>query len=110
MDSEAEAESGPIPGRRDRDRGRAFDEEAPAPAPKERERSPEPPKEVPDAGRKAPAPTPPEGHKDIPTASRSSKPGRVKNPFHPDQELDVSGLPSGSLAKDPESGRVFRVP
>ena len=69
------------------------------------------------------APPPPEtkgagdapdaGKKDgggIPTASRTNKPGRVKLPFAPFHELDVSGLPSGSLAKDPSTGQVFRVP
>jgi hypothetical protein len=34
----------------------------------------------------------------------------VKSPFPPYGELDVTGLASGSLAKDPVSGKVFRVP
>jgi hypothetical protein len=48
--------------------------------------------------------------KDIPTATKGSKPGRVKLPFPPYNELDVSGMPSGSLAKDPSTGKVFRLP
>jgi hypothetical protein len=46
----------------------------------------------------------------VPMASRGSKPGRVKIPFPPYNELDVSGLSSGSLAKDPTTGKVFRIP
>lgn len=45
-----------------------------------------------------------------PTATRADKPGRVKSPFAPYNELDVSGMQSGSLAKDPSNGKVFRVP
>jgi hypothetical protein len=48
--------------------------------------------------------------KDIPTATQGSRSGRVKIPFPPYSELDVSGMPSGSLAKDPTSGRIFRIP
>jgi hypothetical protein len=48
--------------------------------------------------------------KNVPVAAKSSKPGRVKLPFPPYSELDVSGMPSGSLAKDPTSGRIFRIP
>ncbi len=47
---------------------------------------------------------------EIPTATRGSKPGRVKIPFPPYSELDVTGLTPGSLAKDPTSGKVFRLP
>lgn len=36
--------------------------------------------------------------------------GRVKSPYPPYNELDVTGLPSGSLATDPTTGKVFRVP
>jgi hypothetical protein len=48
--------------------------------------------------------------KSVPTASKGSKPGRVKVPFPPYNELDVTGMPSGSLAKDPTSGKIFRIP
>ena len=48
--------------------------------------------------------------KDIPVATKGSKPGRVKIPFPPYSELDVTGLLPGSLAKDPTSGKVFRLP
>ena len=36
--------------------------------------------------------------------------GRVRCPFPPYTILDVEGLHSGSLAKDPASGQIFRVP
>lgn len=63
-----------------------------------------PPKELPPA---APSSAP---RKDVPSATRVGKPGRVKSPFAPYAELDVTGLASGSLAKDPGTGQVFRVP
>ena len=44
------------------------------------------------------------------TGTRIDKPGRVKSPYPPYNELDVAGLPSGSLAMDPTTQRVFRVP
>ena len=62
--------------------------------------------EIPDSPKGS---TSPEG-KDIPTASKGSKPGRVKLPFPPYSELDVSGMQSGSLARDPTSGKIFRIP
>jgi hypothetical protein len=48
--------------------------------------------------------------KEVPVATRSGKPGRVKSPFPPYAELDITGLNSGSLAKDPGTGQIFRVP
>jgi hypothetical protein len=47
---------------------------------------------------------------DVPVATKGSKPGRVKLPFPPYNELDVTGLVPGSLAKDPTSGKIFRLP
>lgn len=41
---------------------------------------------------------------------RASKPGRVISPYAPYQELDVTGLSSGSLALDPTTQKVFEVP
>ena len=41
---------------------------------------------------------------------RTSKPGRVTSPYPPYQELDVTGLTSGSLALDPTTQKVFEVP
>lgn len=47
----------------------------------------------------------------VPTAVRvGERPGRVKSPFPPYGDLDVSGMSSGSLARDPVSGKLFRVP
>lgn len=47
----------------------------------------------------------------VPTAAKvGNRPGLVKCPFPPYRELDVSGLASGSLARDPVSGKMFRVP
>jgi hypothetical protein len=44
------------------------------------------------------------------TGSKTTKEGRVKSPYAPFNELDVTGLPAGSLAMDPTTGKVFRVP
>ncbi|MEQ1749608.1 MAG: hypothetical protein ABL974_09320 [Prosthecobacter sp.] len=42
--------------------------------------------------------------------ANSASYGRVKMSFPPYTELDVQGLASGSLAQDPISGKIFRVP
>ena len=36
--------------------------------------------------------------------------GWVKSPFPPYNTLDIAGITSGSLAKDPSTGKIFRVP
>ena len=41
---------------------------------------------------------------------RTSKAGRVVSPYPPYNELDITGLPSGSLALDPTTQKVFEVP
>jgi hypothetical protein len=41
---------------------------------------------------------------------RTNKAGRVISPYAPYQELDVTGLSSGSLALDPTTQKVFEVP
>ncbi|MDZ4287897.1 MAG: hypothetical protein U0984_08055 [Prosthecobacter sp.] len=41
---------------------------------------------------------------------RTGKAGRVTSPYPPYQELDVTGLSSGSLALDPTTQKVFEVP
>ena len=41
---------------------------------------------------------------------KTSKPGRVVSPYAPYNELDITGLPSGSLALDPTTQKVFEVP
>jgi len=48
--------------------------------------------------------------KDYPTATHAKKPGFVKSPYPPYHELDVTGMISGSLARDPTTGKVFRIP
>ncbi|MBL9117908.1 MAG: hypothetical protein JNJ83_23060 [Verrucomicrobiaceae bacterium] len=65
----------------------------------------------------APEPTKPETTKptssftdDTPVGKKGSKPGRVISPYPPHNELDVSGLDSGSMALDPTTNRVFRIP
>lgn len=52
----------------------------------------------------------PKTNSEIPTATKTSNPNRVKSPYPPYGELDISGLRSGSLAKDPTTGEKFRVP
>jgi len=46
----------------------------------------------------------------VPTGTRTSKTTRVKSPYPPYNELDVTGLSPGSLAMDPTTQKVFRVP
>jgi len=46
----------------------------------------------------------------FPVATPSKTPGRVISPYPPNKELDVRGLPSGSLALDPTTQKVFKVP
>lgn len=41
---------------------------------------------------------------------KTATPGRVISPYPPYQELDVSGLSSGSLALDPTTDKVFQIP
>lgn len=73
-----------------------------------------------------PPPTVEKSQADVPTTSSSSsagssansfmigkktsKPGRVVSPYAPYNELDITGLPSGSLALDPTTQKVFQVP
>jgi hypothetical protein len=56
------------------------------------------------------ASTPASSHSATLTGSKTTKEGRVKSPYAPFNELDVTGLPTGSLAMDPTTGKVFRVP
>jgi hypothetical protein len=46
----------------------------------------------------------------FPLATPGKTPGRVISPYPPNKELDVKGLPSGSLALDPTTQKVFKVP
>ncbi len=45
-----------------------------------------------------------------PVGKKGSKPNRVISPYPPNNELDVTGLESGSLALDPTTNKVFKVP
>lgn len=47
---------------------------------------------------------------EFPMGTVGKKPGRVVSPYAPHNELDVRGLPSGSLALDPTTQKVFKVP
>lgn len=60
----------------------------------------------------APPPEPPKkiDPATVPYATKTNTPGRAKSPYPPHRELDVSGMKSGSMAKDPTTGKVFRVP
>lgn len=59
----------------------------------------------------SPAPKPPvRENKEVLTATKTENPNRVKSPYPPYTELDVTGLHSGSSALDPTSQRIFRVP
>ena len=69
--------------------------------------TPAPPRSASETTSTKPAAT---GNKETLTATHGSKPGRVKSPYAPFSELDVTGLSSGALAMDPTTNRVFRVP
>ena len=61
---------------------------------------------------RAPDPEPREHRRSTsyPTAEPSGTPGQVISPYAPHGKIDVSGFNSGQLAKDPSSGKIFRVP
>jgi hypothetical protein len=56
--------------------------------------------------KKAPAKPAPER----PVALPTDTPGVVKSPYPPHHQLDVRGLASGTLAKDPSTGEIFKLP
>lgn len=70
---------------------------------------PEPPATTP-AEETPPPPKAPAESSSVLTGVKTSKAGRVKSPYAPYSELDVTGLPSGSLALDPTTQKVFRIP
>lgn len=47
---------------------------------------------------------------DFPTATATKDPGIVLSPYPPYDTLDVKGMAPGSLARDPATGQIFRVP
>jgi hypothetical protein len=57
-----------------------------------------------------PGPAPKLDPASVPYGTKTNTPGRAKSPYPPYRELDVSGMKSGSMAKDPTTGKVFRVP
>jgi hypothetical protein len=61
-------------------------------------------------GSDSPPVTKPAQDGNVPVGTKTTKSGRVKSPYPPNNELDVSGLPSGSLALDPTTQKIFRVP
>jgi hypothetical protein len=46
----------------------------------------------------------------VPIGTKTDKPGIVKSPHAPFNEIDVNGLQKGVLAKDPTTQKIFRVP
>jgi hypothetical protein len=47
---------------------------------------------------------------DYPVARRTDNPNYVIIPYEPYNVIDVSGFRSGDLARDPGTGKIFRVP
>jgi hypothetical protein len=47
---------------------------------------------------------------EYPMATKGHTSGFLKSPFPPYNELDARGMVSGTLAKDPTTGKIFRVP
>jgi hypothetical protein len=46
----------------------------------------------------------------VPIGTKTDKPGIVKSPHAPFNEIDVNGLQKGVLAKDPTTQKIFRIP
>lgn len=70
--------------------------------------SPKPPEPGPTLSK--PASEPPATTGSFLKGKRTGKAGRVISPYPPYQELDVTGLSSGSLALDPTTQKVFEIP
>ena len=47
---------------------------------------------------------------DYPVAQYTGTENVVLSPYPPHRRVDVSGFRPGALARDPESGKIFRVP
>jgi hypothetical protein len=45
-----------------------------------------------------------------PVARRTNNADEVESPYPPHHRINISGFRSGQLAKDPKSGKIFRVP
>jgi hypothetical protein len=60
--------------------------------------------------QKTPAPSTPSSDGQFLVGKKTTSPGRVVSPYPPYQELDVTGLSSGSLALDPTTDKVFQIP
>lgn len=81
-------------------------------------KQPNPPASSSSAASTPPSPSEPKDKAPAPATSSSgflvgkktAVPGRVISPYPPYQELDVTGLASGSLALDPTTDKVFEIP
>jgi hypothetical protein len=60
--------------------------------------------------KETPAPSTASSEGQFLVGKKTSTPGRVVSPYPPYQELDVTGLSSGSLALDPTTDKVFQIP
>jgi len=91
------------------DGGRPYNQAPPV----DSTRRPIPPKYDPDdssgSNTSAPAPTAPE-RPNYPTAKRTDNPNEVISPYAPYHLINVEGIKSGHLAKDPSTNNIFRVP
>lgn len=64
-----------------------------------------------DERAKAPPPPPPPQGVPLPYGGRTDRPGLVRSPWNPNGPLvDVTGFASGSVVKDPTTGKNFIVP
>jgi hypothetical protein len=71
----------------------------------------QPPPNAPAPAQEDPKPTlPASNNNQFLIGKKTAVPGRVISPYPPHQELDVSGLSSGSLALDPTTNKVFQIP
>lgn len=47
---------------------------------------------------------------EYPTAQRTSNPDEVLSPYPPHHRINVEGFAPGQLARDPKTGKIFRIP
>ncbi len=73
-------------------------------------KDPEPPATDKEPAKETPASSTSSSSSQFLVGKKTAVPGRVISPYPPYQELDVTGLSSGSLALDPTTDKVFEIP
>ncbi|MEP4078093.1 hypothetical protein [Haloferula sp.] len=50
------------------------------------------------------------GSATYPAARKTDNPNIVESPYSPNHKVNVRGFSSGQLARDPQNGKIFRIP